>query len=257
MAEADGAPLRGVHAREAEFHDRLAGEAPLEPPRAPDEWEAVILQALGDARNLRVLDLGCGDGELTLHLLEAGASITAVDISPGMAELARRRIERFRPGADAEVVVGPGESIPVAAGAFDAVVGKWVLHHMDVAAGAAEVNRVLRPGGRGIFVETSALNPLLAFARRQLVHRRGVGLKLGTADEHPLTRADLRTIGSRFREVRVDHPNFFLFLVFDRNVLGFRRPRVTERVWRLDAAIARRLPFMRPMSYYLRIQLLK
>jgi malonyl-CoA O-methyltransferase len=53
--------------------------------------EPRMAAALGDARGLRILDLGCGTGRHALRLSEAGAKITAVDFSEGMLTQARRR----------------------------------------------------------------------------------------------------------------------------------------------------------------------
>src|SRR5262245_57582921 len=70
-----------------------------------------MLALLGDMRGKRVLDVGCGSGALAEAMLERGATfVTGLEISPGMAELARRRldqrvsIECRRPGPTAHDV---------------------------------------------------------------------------------------------------------------------------------------------------------
>jgi ubiquinone/menaquinone biosynthesis C-methylase UbiE len=115
-----------------------------------------------------VLELGCGAGDLSLELLRRGARLTALDVSPGMVELARARAGRFRPGAEARFVVGAAEQTGLPDESFERVVGKWVLHHLDVAAAARETRRVVRPGGRAAFFENQDRNPLLRLARRRL-----------------------------------------------------------------------------------------
>ena len=58
-----------------------------------------------------------------------------------------------------------GEQLPFGPDRFDVVVGKAVLHHLDVARAAPELHRVLRPGGRAAFAEPLGTNPVIAFAR--------------------------------------------------------------------------------------------
>lgn len=88
----------------------------------------------------RVLDLGCGDGQLTMALLDRGARVVAVDRSPAMVEAARGR------GLDAHVQAAETLSLeePV-----DAVFTNAVLHWTrDIDAVLARVHDVLVPGGR-------------------------------------------------------------------------------------------------------------
>lgn len=89
----------------------------------------------------RILDLGCGDGQLTLRLAATGALVTGVDASPEMVAAARSR------GVNADQ--GSAESLPYEAGRFDAVFSNAALHWVrDQDAMMAEVHRVLKPGGR-------------------------------------------------------------------------------------------------------------
>ncbi len=88
-----------------------------------------------------ILDLGCGDGQLTERLAATGAVVTGVDVSPEMLAAARSR------GIDA--YEGSAESLPFADHSFDAVFSNAVLHWVrDQDAMMAEVRRVLKPGGR-------------------------------------------------------------------------------------------------------------
>lgn len=88
-----------------------------------------------------ILDLGCGDGQLTARLTTLGASVCGVDASPAM--IAAARIQ----GIDAQVA--SAEHLPFADASFDAVFSNAVLHWVrDHDAMMKEVRRVLRPGGR-------------------------------------------------------------------------------------------------------------
>jgi ubiquinone/menaquinone biosynthesis C-methylase UbiE len=91
----------------------------------------------------RVLDVGCGAGEFSAALLEAGAQPVAVDVA---AEALRRARERV-PGLDARLWAA-GEPLPLHDAAVDAVWAGEVLEHVaDVAPWLSELRRVLRPHG--------------------------------------------------------------------------------------------------------------
>lgn len=99
-----------------------------------------VLALLSPRPGERVLDLGCGDGALTVQLVLAGCSVVAVDSSAAQAAAARAR------GLD--VCVAQGESLPFA-GEFDAVFSNAALHWMREAdAVVSSVHRALKPRGR-------------------------------------------------------------------------------------------------------------
>jgi len=90
----------------------------------------------------KVLDVGCGPGALTAHLLSIGAEVTAIDPSPPFVDAIR---ERF-PGVD--VRLGTAEELPYDTGAFDAALAQLVVHFMTDPVGAIrQMMRVTRPGG--------------------------------------------------------------------------------------------------------------
>ncbi len=96
------------------------------------------------ARDGLVLELGCGSGLLTRHLVAAGHRVIASDASPAMLDLARETV----PGADVRLLVLPDDPLPEA----DAVVGVGhVLNYLPdsdaIERGLAAIGRALRPGG--------------------------------------------------------------------------------------------------------------
>jgi SAM-dependent methyltransferase len=187
-----------------------------------------------------VLELGCGSGDLSIELLRRGANLTAVDVSPRMVELARSRAE----GLGATFLVAPAEDTSLPDGAFDLVVGKWVLHHVDVPAAAAEVHRVLTPGGRAVFFESQDRNPLLRLARRRLWGAGHLNW-VGTQDERALTRSDFDVLRGTFRSVELSYPSLYFFEALSR-ALGYRLHRPLARLDR----IAGRSSAMRRWSWY-------
>jgi ubiquinone/menaquinone biosynthesis C-methylase UbiE len=108
---------------------------------------ALLARAAG-----RVLDIGAGPGDTFGHLPANVAQLVAVEPDRTMVTQARRRLS----GAPAPVVLvrGVGERLPFRDGAFDTVVVALVLCTVDdPRAVVAEIHRVLRPGGRLLFME--------------------------------------------------------------------------------------------------------
>jgi SAM-dependent methyltransferase len=94
----------------------------------------------------RVLDVGCGTGNLTVAVLErdATARVEAIDFEPAFVAAAAARVA----GRDVSVRQGDAKALPFADGAFDRVLSQLVLHFVgDAARAIAEMRRVLRPGG--------------------------------------------------------------------------------------------------------------
>lgn len=101
---------------------------------------APLLDLLAPRAGERVLDLGCGDGALTMRLVEAGCEVVGVDASAEQVEAARAR------GIDARVADAARLAFD---GAFDAVLSNATLHWVrDFPATVAGVHRALVPGGR-------------------------------------------------------------------------------------------------------------
>jgi SAM-dependent methyltransferase len=177
-------------------------------------------------------------------LARAGATVTAFDLSPGYVTEARERASAN--GVLVEGVVADGEDLPFPDGAFDAVWGNAILHHLDLARAGRELYRVLKPGGVAVFCEPWGGNPLLALARRRLPYPG----KDRTPDEQPLTRRDLIPLRAIFPAIEIE--GFQLFGMVRR---VWRNKRVCRMLDQLDSRLLRWVPALKNCCRYAAITL--
>jgi SAM-dependent methyltransferase len=100
-----------------------------------------------------VADLGTGTGYLLPSLSRHFQKVVAVDNSPAMLDLARRRVNESG-SANVELLEGDLEHLPIPDRGIDLALAFLMLHHLaDVGAALAEIHRTLRPGGQLLIVE--------------------------------------------------------------------------------------------------------
>ncbi len=117
-----------------------------------------MLRLVGDVSGHKVLDAGCGSGVLSGELKARGASVTGIDSSPQMLQLARRRVSD-----EVELRLADlREPLPFDDCSFDDVIASLVLHYLeDWTPTLLEIRRILRPGGR-LFLSID--HPIVAYA---------------------------------------------------------------------------------------------
>jgi SAM-dependent methyltransferase len=138
---------------------------------------AQVLNRLGVGAGTRLLDIGCGSGYAAAMAAALGATVTGIDITEELIEIARERVPK------AEFVTGGMDRLPFASDSFDAAVGFNAFQFADDPTTAiSEVARVLTPGGlvaATTFAEPSrnestalhlALEPLRAVAPSAPAH---------------------------------------------------------------------------------------
>jgi SAM-dependent methyltransferase len=129
--------LRGGFDRAAEDYQRTR---PICPPQLFDD----LIQLAGLRAGDRVTEIGCGTGQATVPLAERGLAVTAVELGPELAAVARRRLTRF---PAAEVVTCSFEDWQPPDATFDAVVAVNSLHWIDPQLRYAKPYRLVRSGG--------------------------------------------------------------------------------------------------------------
>jgi len=107
-------------------------------------------------RPARLLDVGCSEGQLTVHLTAVPEIVVAVDLSRAAVRAARERLRSG--GAGARFVVADATALPFGAGRFDVVVmsdglHSWQLPAAERRAALAQAGYVVRAGGHAVLTE--------------------------------------------------------------------------------------------------------
>lgn len=141
-------PIRYVHGYTAHETRRLSEQA--------DVLAELLHAGTGYPGGSRVLEVGCGVGAQTVHLIERspGADIVAVDISTSSLLLASQRITDCHPDARVRWLRADAQDLPFPTASFDHVFVCFLLEHLPDPLGAlVELHRVLRPGGSITVIE--------------------------------------------------------------------------------------------------------
>ncbi len=210
---------------------RNARRHPLNIPK--DALFATLLPLEGK----RVIDYGCGTGDLACELALCGAQVTAFDLSPESVAKARRRAE-LHDVVDRmtfHVLEAGKTDLPIAS--FDVIVGSAILHHlhMELPLICAEIDRLLKPDGVACFMEPVANSRLLRGLRRLVPVK-----SYATPDERQLRYEDFDPLRRYFSRIEFQH---FYCLERMRRVLG---RRVKHPLRRLDYHLQRLFPFLQP-----------
>ena len=165
----------------------------------------------------RILDYACGAGEFSIILARRGYRVTGFDLSDEGVRIARSLAEKYEVTDRTEFHQANAQDLAFDDDSFDLAVGKAVLHHICKYPGTGnELHRVLKPGGRAVFCEGVASNPLVRIAR-WFTARDAPG-------DVPLTARGIRRWGHLFS--RTDITGYFFLYMLKR--LGYRYTETLE-----------------------------
>lgn len=242
---------RAVIASELEWHEqeahrRFSLDAFLYAPPAFDRVVASSFSFMQLRPGGIALDMGCGEGKETLQLARKGAVVVSTDLSYQQLLRARELLQESIPGARVWFVQANAEELPFAANTFPIIYGKAILHHLDLSISAAEINRLLKPGGRATLAEPMAHHPLIWLGR-------WLTPRLRTKDEHPLTFRELHHFSARFNQSEIEEyflltPVSYLFRILPGGEGLFRR--LHTALHQLDRRLFRWFRPLKNLAWY-------
>ncbi|MDA6071171.1 bifunctional demethylmenaquinone methyltransferase/2-methoxy-6-polyprenyl-1,4-benzoquinol methylase UbiE [Flavobacterium sp. AC] len=121
------------------------------------KWRKKVLKIVSDKKPKIILDIATGTGDLAILMTQTNAEkIIGLDISAGMLEVGKRKVEEKKLSNIIDLVLGDSEKIPFEDNHFDAItVGFGVRNFENLEKGFAEILRVLKPNGVFVILETS------------------------------------------------------------------------------------------------------
>ena len=121
------------------------------------KWRNRVVALVAEHQPQSVLDVATGTGDLAISLVKTGASkIIGLDISPGMLEVGRRKVNGKSLDQIIEMHQGDSEHLTYEDNSFDAVTVAFGIRNFEtLELGLAEILRVLKPGGIFVILETS------------------------------------------------------------------------------------------------------
>lgn len=150
--------------------------------------------AMQDAEGAHVLEIGSQSWVSSLFRYGyRPQSLVCINISEAELEVGRDHAAQLGCAADFRKM--DAHNLEFEDGSFDMVFGTAILHHLEFARAMHEIHRVLRKGGKIVFVEPLRHNPVARLVRWLTPQAR-------TADELPLGRPELRLIDRNFASVK-------------------------------------------------------
>ena len=121
------------------------------------KWKQKILKMVASKKPSSILDIATGTGDLAILFATTSATeIIGLDISQGMLDIGKKKIEAQKLSSKIQMVLGDGENIPYADNYFDVItVAYGVRNFENLEKGLSEILRTLKPDGQFIILETS------------------------------------------------------------------------------------------------------
>jgi len=148
-----------------------------------------------------VLELGSGLESLALQTDQTPFLLNSIDISEEAIAYARAHTRLFA----AEFSVADAHQTEFPNNSFDLVIGRGILHHLDLKLACAEIRRILKPNGKIIFGEPLDCNVLINLYRKLTPNIR-------TRDERPLSAEMLQFIQSQFSDIQIRYYGFLTLI---------------------------------------------
>lgn len=210
-----------------------------------------INQLVEGKGKVRILDLGCGTGELSIYLAKRGFLVTGIDSSSKSIAKAKIFAETNSCSANVNFHCANVFTIAESRKKYDLIIGKHILHHIEPFERFPRLLKdCLTDAGVGLFHENSANNSLLMFCRKHLAGKFGIP-RYGDISESPLSQTEINHLKKHFLVKQIwDDFIFFRYL----SIYIFRNDSNLNRLLgnffiKADKFCFRSLPFLHRYSY--------
>ena len=121
------------------------------------KWRKKVVAIVGENNPKQILDIATGTGDLAIMMTDLNPDrVVGLDISAGMLEVGKQKINKANLSDTIEMLVGDSENMPFDDATFDAItVSFGVRNFANLDKGLTEIKRVLKPKGKLVILETS------------------------------------------------------------------------------------------------------
>ncbi|HAZ16974.1 MAG: hypothetical protein UV70_C0008G0030 [Parcubacteria group bacterium GW2011_GWA2_43_13] len=221
---------------------------------------------IGDFKNKIILEIGCGNGEISVWFAKNGAEVYGIDISDESIAIAERRSRENGITEQTHFLVSPGEYTHFLDSFFDIIFINVSLHHLEVEQALNEFKRVLKPNGIFVAVEPCVFSKTIQTIRTSKLITSLYPIRQETPTERILFSDDLELIKRIFTDIEYRPYRIFSPFIFKVKPLFFflanvfyarerdvekRRRKMNRGFQKIDEVILTLFPFMKFLSRYI------
>ncbi len=194
---------------------------------------------LKDIQEKSVLDCCCGYGFSSVKCAKGGAYVSGIDISPRMIELAQKNAAFNHVSDKTDFRIMSVQQMEFADESFDYVIGMGALHHLNLELAGNEIKRVLKKGGKAIFIEPRIPFKWLIFFR-SIVPTKCLESPGGSQ----LSDREIKLFARKFSQ---NHIEYFIFL----NKLS-RLPlfnKISDKLEQVDIFLSKKCKYLKKLYW--------
>jgi len=240
---------------EKKFHDKKYMEPYKYIPTLRGDIDMAYQYALSLLEPIEgktILDYGCGEGRASIYFAKRGAYVYGIDISSIAISKAKELAKKHEVEDKTNFEVMNAEALDFHDESFDFIHGLAILHHLDLTRARDEIYRVLKKGGKAVFLEPLGHNPFINLYRKLTPHLR-------TPTERPLLMRDLVYFSEPFSNFY--HKEFYLTALLAVPLSILPNKNIFKKIYnnfaKLDNIIINKCQILRKYAWITVIQVIK
>lgn len=211
------------------------------------------LDNIGDINDKNIVDVGCGNGDMSVFFALRGANVVGIDIEANVLEEAKALALKQNIKDKCIFLNASAESIPIESESIDIIFSKSTIQYMNREDALAEYNRIIKPDGIIVLLENLPFNPFINIyrLRRRLFARTPSEIRYVNSVRGYLTLTEVENFKHSFQEVT--HREYHLFSMFAIYLLPYES-KIIKTIYSLliclDNLFLDRVYFTRYLAWY-------